>query len=131
MKEPRKDWRRKYATVWIELQEAMRKYSAVELELVKRPVKFVEKEVLPPIAVAMLIILAGFWLVLWCVADYSIKNLDQPVLQPYAVYIYKDRIDWEDRCRLAWKALEHHHSGVNNGRAFRILNGERKEKTNE
>lgn len=118
----RTNWKRKYEQTWRELQEAMRKYMDAEARIQHLP-KIIEKEVLPPW-------LGPFFglVIILCIGIGSefhqqLKDLETPILQPYVVYVYKFFPSrYEDKCRRAWKALEHHHSGVNNGKAFAILN---------
>lgn len=125
MKKPKTDWKRKYEMAWRELQEVMRKYMDAEAELSRRPTieKFVERQVIHPLVVVAFFVLTSYFAFLVLYGFKEIKRLDKPIRKPYPVYVDKYCPGrWEDKCRRAWKALEHHHSGVNNGRAFAILN---------
>lgn len=77
------------------------------------------------------LLVLAVWLVFvcFCVAiaswGYIAAVTTRPfVVQPYPVLVYKETGPWHDRCRRAWKVLEHAHSGPHNSVAFKILNGD-------
>lgn len=89
-------------------------------------IEYIEKEVLP-IGVAIFLFTFIFVCTVWMVSMYmSLKECTRPVWTPYEMrvtkFVDRDNI-WKDRCQKAWKILEHHHSGPNNGRAFAVLDG--------
>jgi hypothetical protein len=92
----------------------------------KIEIKYIEREVLPFSVAVFIITLAAVCGAYMLSMYMSVRQMQLPVYSPYEIkvvkYVDRDNL-WKARCQAAWKVLEHHHSGVNNGRAFAILDG--------
>src|SRR6266403_851322 len=59
----------------------------------------------------------------------ALRVSHEPIVWPYPVYVscqkaWDTALMWQGRCERAWTVLKDHHSGVNNGKAFAILDGQ-------